>query len=138
LVAGFRSAKARFVDADAGSDEKFHALFEVLAWVGAIRDRLHKDKQPIPPVINGMYYARNVVLHQGADVLEWIFVPPAVLGQFVVGFSRLKEDGQQGTWWPERDMMPKPQSPTGTAEYEAHLAGHTPEAVMEAVETALE
>jgi hypothetical protein len=74
-VEGLDAAQARFAAADLAHDEdkSFQALFEMLAWVGAIRDHLFDDDKPIPPVLDGLYYIRNLVIHQGADVVDWIF-----------------------------------------------------------------
>jgi hypothetical protein len=74
-VAGFEGAHARILAArfpEPRNDATFHALLEILAWVGAIRDRCKDDGLPRPDVLEGLYYRRNIVIHQGADVLAWV------------------------------------------------------------------
>ena len=66
LIAGFESAVAR---ATGGIGSSFEAVFESLAWAGAIRDRLAQTQQLIPPVVNGLWFVRNLAIHQGADVV---------------------------------------------------------------------
>jgi hypothetical protein len=124
LLKGFNGARSRFSASRAGSDECFQAIFEALAWVGAMRDRLREEQKPPPPALDGLYYVRNLVLHQGADVLEWFLIPPGVLGGSVLGGSVIGGGGSQAIWWPDRSEMPAPRSPAGRDEYDAHVAGN--------------
>ena len=47
--------------------------FEALAWAGCLHDRLKADA---PPLLSGLLHMRNVVFHQGVDVLGWIYTEP--------------------------------------------------------------
>jgi len=78
LIDGLASARARLVASTPWTDPSFHAIFELLAWAGAVRDRFRDERRDIPAVLNGLWYVRNIVLHQGADILYWIMTPGSV------------------------------------------------------------
>src|SRR5438132_1451198 len=87
LVEGFEAARARFsVAAGSGdADRAFIALFDVVAWAGANGDWLLKRSKAKgrtnPPVLRGLWFVRNRVLHYGADALfQGTLVMPLVFG----------------------------------------------------------
>ena len=137
LLKGLSAASSRFASAPLEGVERFHAIFEILAWVGLIRDRLRQDSRPSPPVLDGLYYVRNLVLHQGADVLEWVLFPGAELGMLVLGESSLGSISRHASVWPPRNQMPAPRSSSGAAEYDMHIAGREVTVVLEQVAAAL-
>jgi len=104
---GFDAARGRFATSHPASDEAFHGIFEVLAWTGALRERLGNES---PLALEGLWYVRNLVLHQGTDILEWIFIPGAELGTLVLGVSRLGTSTTKGWWFQPRAVMPEPRS----------------------------
>lgn len=123
LLHGFEAARQRLGRSLPGTDEAFHAIFEALAWAGSIRDRLKDDGIPRPPVLDGLYYIRNVVLHQGADVLPWLYEPAATVGgTFRVGTTKVGP-GLKAWVWPFQGDFNPPLSPAGEREYVALLEG---------------
>src|SRR5690242_18042631 len=63
LLEGFRAAVDRWEsEPDKAGDHGFRALFEALAWAGAVQDRLEDQKTAIPPTLNGLWCVRNRVL----------------------------------------------------------------------------
>jgi hypothetical protein len=138
LIAGFNAARERFEAAKPDSDGPFYSLFEALAWVGAIGDRCKAEERPRPPLLDGLYYARNVVLHQGADVLDWVLIPGAELGMLVFGVSALGSTSRHTWEWPALAAMPEPRSPAGKAEYQALVAGREVTRVLNSLAQALD
>jgi hypothetical protein len=137
LLAGFNAACSRFGSSRPGSDASFQAIFETLAWVGVLRDRLREERKPSPPALDGLYYVRNLVLHQGADVLESFLLPSGVLGASSLGTFALGSAGGQSIRWPNRANMPAPRSPKGAGEYDGNLAGKEVSDVLADVASAL-
>ena len=140
LVLGLTFALERLVpprrleDALAG----FFALFETVAWAGGLSDRLRDERRAPPPGLEGMWYVRNIVLHQGADVLTSVIVEHGttlddwVLGQGILGVPTRRE------WaWPPRDELPSPRSLRGADDYDEHLAGREVSPTVRAVCDAL-
>lgn len=123
LIAGLVAANARLTSTQPGSSEAFHGAFEALAWIGAIRDRLRRDRQPVPPIVNGLYYVRNVVIHQGADVLEWMIIHGSSLDDWVLGKGQLGRRSQKYWTWPLSAEMPTPLYETGKEEYDTLVGG---------------
>jgi hypothetical protein len=132
LIDGLAEAVKRLRAAPAppgrGAVAGFQAIFEVVAWAGAVRDRFLQDGGvAIPQELEGLSYVRNLVLHRGASVLESIIVTPgSELGIWVLGESRL---GEASVWqwrWPPRSSLPKNRGkdPPGSLEYDSHVAGH--------------
>lgn len=69
LATGFNQARWRLGDSSPqDADAGFRAPFEVLAWAGALNDRL-KDRADLAPELRGLWFVRNLVLHAGADVV---------------------------------------------------------------------
>ena len=121
MLAGFRAALDRLRAADEDKVAAFHALFEVVAWGGGIRDRL--EGQPRPQRLDGLYYVRNVVLHQGADILIRTIASTAPIGAAALGSTALGGGGARKGWkWPPRDEFPRPRTRTGDNEYDETLA----------------
>jgi hypothetical protein len=123
LIDGFAAALTRLANESPMSHAAFFGAFESLAWIGSIRDRLRSEQLPIPPVVDGLYYARNVVLHQGADVLQWFIVPGTVLGEWVLGESALGSESTEHWVWPHRAELSAPQSRTGEKAYDSEVGG---------------
>jgi hypothetical protein len=137
LLKGLGAAYSRLASAPPEGVERFHAIFEILAWVGSIRDRLRQDSRPAPPVLDGLYYVRNLVLHQGADVLKWTLFPGAELGILVLGESSFGSISRHAWVWPPRNQMPAPRSSSGVAEYDTRIAGREVTVVLEPLAAAL-
>jgi hypothetical protein len=123
LLAGLEAAVERLRASSPGSPEAFHAAFEALAWVGTIRDRLHDTGRMILPMVNGLYFVRNVVLHQGADILEWIILTGAY-GEGPYGVGAFGGGPAQFWMWPLRSDIPNWRSEIGLNEYDQHIASH--------------
>jgi hypothetical protein len=123
LLRGFNAARERFAASQPPADEAFHAIFETLAWAGVLRDRVSSEGKQSPPRLDGLWFVRNLVLHQGADVLEWVFIPGAELGTLVLGVSQFGAGTHAGWWWQSRSELPAGRSEAGAAEYDAQLAG---------------
>src|SRR2546428_4540020 len=94
LADGFEAARARFQLAagSADRDGAFIALFDVVAWAGAIGDWLKDSSKAtnptIPPLLLGLVYVRNRVIHLGADALfQGTFLMPSVYGGTPFGIA---------------------------------------------------
>jgi hypothetical protein len=139
LVAGFRDAVAR-VEASGSGEEGFRAMFEALAWAGAVRDRLRSSGSPIP-ALTGLWYVRNLVLHAGAEVV-WAVTAygAATYGSATyggVGFAfGTAGVSRSGTMFPPRSTLRPEESRRnfGGSEYDEHVATRP---VMEVLERAL-
>jgi hypothetical protein len=112
----------------------FFTLYETVAWAGGVCDRLDDERVPSeswPPGLEGLRYVRNIVLHQGADVLVSVLVERgSELGTWVLR-SPL---GTPSKWeWPPRNEMPLPQSKRGASDYDKHLAGQELHASLERI-----
>jgi hypothetical protein len=107
LVRGYNEARERFESAETGTPEPFMALFETLAWAGVLRDHYRTRGLSIPPTLSGLYYVRNRVIHEGADVLEFVLVPGAELGALELDVSRLDTTTISEWRWPSRAEMPR-------------------------------
>jgi hypothetical protein len=123
LASGFEAASQRF-DAACGrpdAEAALHAVFEAVAWAGALRDRFRKEGRDVYPELKAFWFVRGVVLHSGADALDWLVaIPGAELDTLVLGVSKL--DSQtvwRGVWRP----VEKRSREEGEAEYGKHLKG---------------
>ena len=140
LAAGFNKARDRFVEASGAheSEASFQSLFEALAWAGAIYDRL-RGRHDVAPELRALWFVRNLVIHQGADVLlRTILVSGSELGMAVLGESVLGSATQWGWKWAPRQLLPEPQSLHGAAEYDSHVADHVVTDTLEAVSAYLD
>jgi hypothetical protein len=143
LVDGLRIAAERLGTArNASAPTAFYAVFEALAWVGSVRDRLKEERRVIPPTLNGLYYVRNLVLHQGADVLlriEGVYgsavLGEAVLGQMVLGSAGRRESRYV---FPGLGDLPAGQSRAGHVEYSTHVANRNVNYVLATAITEVE
>jgi hypothetical protein len=124
LVRGFEDARGRFsvTERAATGDEAFIALFEVVAWIGSIGERLRNEEAPVPGVIQGLYYVRNAVVHNGAETLmQSTFPRPFGAGPFGAGVFGA---GELAEWaWKPRNAFPPPISKAGATEYDSLLNG---------------
>jgi hypothetical protein len=125
LIDGLEQARVRFASSTPGTAESFQAAFEVLAWAGVLRDRFRHEARAIPPVLNGLWYVRNVALHQGADVLAWVMVPPALFDAVQFNSSLFDDPGHKEWTWPQRSELPEPESKRGASDYDTRLAGRS-------------
>jgi hypothetical protein len=121
-----------------GDGSSFAGVFECLAWAGAIDDRL-KGTQPIPPVVRGLWYVRNLVLHQGADVVATIATyGSAVYGEATYGVSfGGARPLSSSTVFPPRNELPPPQSLKGAPEYDTLVASQPVAEVLQRAVTEL-
>ena len=71
---------------------------------------------------------RNVVLHQGADVLDWIFIPVSTLGTIKMGSTT---PPHQEWMWPLSETFTPPDGKTGKCAYRSLLAGKDVPATLE-------
>jgi hypothetical protein len=130
---GLIHAVDRFSAAPAARPESFHAMLEILAWAGAIRDRLRDDA---PPVLEGLYYTRNIVIHQGADVVD-VIVTHSTFGEGTFGEAVFGGQPVRRQTWPAREEMPTPRSRAGLQEYDDHVAGREIPEVLQELTTSL-
>jgi hypothetical protein len=142
LVAGFEKARERLEAATRAADDEssFHSLFEAVAWVGVIYEhRRVMGRHDIPPELRGLWFVRNLVIHQGADVVLWTMaVPGSEPGRLVPGKSALGSVTQWGWQWPPRTLLPEPESLRGSGEYDSHVAGRIVADTLAVVSTYLE
>lgn len=137
LVDGFDNARLRFeaVAGGADADAKFAALFEVVAWGGAIWDWFDKrSSAAVPPEALALWYVRNRVLHYGAEALYqttilWpqplILRAPGSALRHPAGGSVLRGPTlilSAPTWRPSR-RMPKGTGNRGRRQYDTLFAG---------------
>ena len=139
LLDGLEQARLRFARCEPGTAEAFHAIFEALAWIGASHNRLVADGLDRPAILDGLYYMRNVVIHQGVDVLSWLLFPGSgKLGAASLGAFKLGGSGPSLEWrWPLVGECKSPESPTGTDEYRTMIAGSSVAATLNDAVTAL-
>jgi hypothetical protein len=141
LAAGFNKALERLESATQtiDSEASFHALFEALAWAGAIHHRI-SGKHDVPSELKGLWFVRNLVLHRGADAVLLVVTPGSEPGRLVPGMSALGTTTQWGWKWPPRQLLPNPEprSLHGSAEYDSHVAGRTVPDTFNVVSTYLE
>lgn len=138
-MTGFESARARFTEAAGTGDRDgaFIALFDVVAWGGATGDWLLKRSaaKKNEPVIQGLWFVRNRVLHYGADALyQGTFLMPSVFGGAPFGVSPFGGGYSVSAWeWKPSRSLPRGRSPAGKAEYDSLLARRF---VLETLQTA--
>jgi hypothetical protein len=134
LVEGFAAAVERMRAIGLAEAAGFHALFEALAWAGTIGERLKQEHKPIPATVNGLWYVRNLALHQGADVVWRITAYGAGAygaGPFGgVGFGG-GIGGATSHEFPPRSELPAPLSLRGSSDYDALIAGEHVSLVLE-------
>ena len=114
----------------------FVALFDVVAWAGAICDWYgHPSRKRKIPELEGFWFVRNRVLHDGAEA--FLHSTGIGLGRFGRGPFGVGE----GTWtWRRRARLTKPPPGKGTRgrhEYDQHLAEKTVSATLEALSLVL-
>jgi hypothetical protein len=138
LIVGFEESRRRFdtITGGASSDEVFVALFDVVAWAGAICDWYsHPSRKRKVPELEGFWFVRNRILHDGAEA--FLHTTGFGLGRFGHGPFGVGE----GTWtWKRRARLTKPPKGKGTRgrdEYDVHLAGKTVSATLEALSLVL-
>ncbi len=126
LILGFGEAGGRVRNSpDPADAQGFAAIFESLAWAGVIRDRLKKDVKSIPPIINGLWFVRNLVLHQGADVVRVINTYGAgTFGSATFGGAPFGGGLTINSYvFPPRSQLPAGRSKVGGPDYDALVAG---------------
>lgn len=139
LITGFNAARARFDTAAPKPelrDEAFQALFETVAWVGSLKDRLTQEKSPTSPELLGVYFVRNLVIHAGADAL-YRSALIATFGGAMFGAVPFGGGIDLGWKWSARTELPPHQSKTGLTEYDVHLVGTAPSETFAAIATHL-
>jgi hypothetical protein len=134
LIDGLSASVERAKTRDFASSEGFQSMFEVLAWAGAVRDRFKDDGTQIPSVLNGLWYVRNLAVHQGADVV-WVI---ATYGSGTFGGSVFGGvdfgggvGGASAHVFPQRSGLPAGKSTLGAIEYDKLIAGQPVTQVLE-------
>lgn len=138
LIAGFEEARKRFDTAAPSPDRQenaFRALFETVAWVGAIRDRLIGEKLTPSPEIDGVYFVRNLVIHCGAEALEHSIA--IAFGSATYGAASFGGGVDYGWRWRNRADLPPYKSKKGLSEYDTKIAGNRPTDTFAAISLAL-
>jgi len=132
LVAGFREACARFYAAQIQleHDKGFPALFEWVAWAGAVRDRLRADQKPVPEVIDGLWFIRNLVVHLGVDAISRSVVL-STYGGGMYGEGTYGGESREEWQWVARTQLPEPKSKRGLQQFDAKLAGRSVSATLQ-------
>jgi hypothetical protein len=127
LASGFETAWLRYEEARRTPDTQaaLESIFEAVAWAGALRDRFGKKQTDAYPELGGFWFVRNLVLHRGADALDWaVEIPGAELDTFVLDVSRLDTQTIWRARWRSASTLPKGRDRRNQeAEYEEHLAG---------------
>jgi hypothetical protein len=129
LASGFERATIRFEEACAKPhpEAALHALFEAVAWAGALRERLGRERREVYVELEALRFVRDLALHEGADALDWaVDVPGSELGTLVLGVSALGTDTTwAGTWRSVSSLPPNRQrgDRPGERQYEDHLVG---------------
>jgi hypothetical protein len=133
LIDGLCAAAER-VKADGPSSgvAGFAALFETLAWVGVIRERIKEKGNTPPPVLNGLYFLRNLVLHQGIEVLTYVHGYAFGHGPFGHG-----PFGGSTRIFPSRSELPVHTSKAGLSDYDAMVDGRSVNTVLDELQEAL-
>ncbi len=130
LVDGFDAARLRFLGSEPGTPASFHAALETVAWAGVLRDRFNAEKRSVPPLLNGLWYVRNVALHRGVDALDWLIIFPGTFpgkdtypGPSVFPGDRFIE----WTWRFREELEPKATRRPGqdALDYDTHVAGRS-------------
>jgi hypothetical protein len=144
LIDGFEAAHTRLrpVAWQGDADAAFIALFEVVAWAGAIRDWWRvRGRSRVVPGFDGLWFVRNRVIHLGADALSQVTV--FVSGAYGSGpYGRGPFGGGGGyttpTWiWRPSHRLPRGKSPVGKAEYDSMLANEPVATTTEDIRAAL-
>jgi hypothetical protein len=138
LVAGFREACARFYTAqiELGHEQGFHALFECVAWAGAVADRLRDGGEHLPDELAGLWFIRNLVLHRGVDAISRS-VESSTYGEGTYGEGTYGGGSREVWRWVARTELPKPKSKKGLVQYDAKLAGRSVSATLKEANQAL-
>jgi hypothetical protein len=131
LLDGLTGAVSRLRVVDPAAPEGFHALFEALAWAGALRDRLRQENRAIPRTLNGLYYVRNLVIHQGADVVLLI------ASAFGEGAFASAAFGGPMHVFPARAELPTGESKKGAPDYDTDVARNEVLSVFDAAADAV-
>ena len=148
LVEGFEASRVRLNTAIGRSDpdDAFIALFEVVAWAGAIGDwfqnrrRTRKATTPTTPAeIQGLWYVRNRVLHFGSDaLLQGTLLMPTLYGAGTYGTATFGGSYPVTTWtWKPSHRLPRGRSNAGKTEYDSLLAGNQVAKTLETVSSEL-
>jgi hypothetical protein len=136
LIEGFESARARFDESAPGSAHEFHAIFEVLAWPGAIKDRFDAEKKHVPDVLAGLWLVRNQALHRGAEIAAWTMAPGSIMRAAHTS-QVILPPGKRSLTWPARSAFMARSNARGAAEYDARIAGRGITEVFNDVRSAL-
>jgi hypothetical protein len=127
LVEAFEAACKRFGEVAGGTDADaaFIALFDVVAWAGAtgdwLRNRSKARSRTVPPTVQGLWYVRNRILHEGPDAL---FQNTVVVGFGMAPFGVGPFGGgiMTGWAWKPSRSLPRGRSPAGKREYDSLVA----------------
>lgn len=141
LIGGFEESRRRFdtITGSAMRDDVFVALFDVVAWAGAICDWYSQPSRKRKLAeLEAFWFVRNRILHDGAEA--FLHTTGFGLGRFGHGPFGVGE----GTWtWRRRTRLTKPpknkpgMGKRGKREYDLHLAERTVSATLEALSALL-
>jgi hypothetical protein len=136
LVRGYLQALERFQQASGdreAPDEMFPPLFEALSWAGSLEEELRPHEEPL---LHGVRYARNCVLHRWGDALEARDFPAPTVMTNRRGGSRIIMPPTFWDWfWRDGDELPPPPSDRkdqkGRECYDEILAGKKARVALE-------
>jgi hypothetical protein len=92
--------------------------------------------------MNGLAYARNVVLHRGVDALDWMIIFPGTYPAPDLHPSPSLFPGErvvEWTWRLRADLEPNPRRGPGAdaLDYDAHVEGRSVRSVFDELTNAL-
>jgi hypothetical protein len=77
-----------------------------------------------PGLLDGLYYVRNIVIHQGVDVIERVVTGGGAFASSAFATSAFGGPPVPiAPVWPPRSAMPVPRSSVGITAYDADVEG---------------
>ncbi len=118
FILAAKGLEQSFARLDGNADDPY-AVIECAWWIGAATEAC--GRRHSGTILEGFYWVRNKGFHETAKALGSITppVPPALLGQFVLGKSRLGDPFGEPAMWERLDGL----ADGSRAAYNKHLAG---------------